>query len=444
MSDQPVFDSEVQPFLKEEGENAHEIASTTNEPVQPLSVPIPVESPCFTPGKHVSFSPLPPTPNSEHGTPTISRTLSRSNSNIDNTLVAPVQLKEIFRSFLDKLMQWAVPTMDPLIKQHKMTEFILVAAAITIVFTLISLTLASFYKSLDTQVSVATLKKFLDSLEAQNMSEVSLRDISEAAAGGVVRKIVKNFQLFFEWTVIVSVGFITNIISPIFGLYTTFNVGELIQDSRKKAEVEEKHKKKLFEEEVIIGWNIFLRRKDAAGNVIGMDFIIPTESQCQLPTMLRYDEKLYEKALKQVCAKYVPRNDSNCPDFMVVLDPADQIELVRAGTNTISSTQLKHAEKARLSKANPNDGENPIFIFTCEKDAPRVHTRIWLIFPSELKMLLELEKAGKISDPTFMFVHKDNWRDRIRALLAWAHAEFDENGKRVGGNRLYKSEIMWI
>jgi hypothetical protein len=133
--------------------------------------------------------------------------------------------------------------------------------------------------------------------------------------------------------------------------------------------------------------------------VIGLDFIIPTESQCQFQTILPDDKILIVKIKKKVNSPYAPQNDPLCPDFMLALDSSlDQIELVRAGTNTISSTQLKHAEKARLSKANPNDGENPIFVFTCEKDTPRVQIRIWLIFPSELKMLLELEKAEKIND----------------------------------------------
>jgi hypothetical protein len=68
-------------------------------------------------------------------------------------------------------------------------------------------------------------------LEAQNMSEVSLRDISEAAAGGVLRRIVKNLMLFFEWTVVLPVKFITNIVSLVLAFYTAVYVRELIQES---------------------------------------------------------------------------------------------------------------------------------------------------------------------------------------------------------------------
>lgn len=258
-------------------------------------------------------------------------------------------------------------------------------------------------------------------------------------------KILKNWWENATSVIEILFTIYSYFIGPIFAVWTTLNVGELLRENKDKEEEEKKHKEKNFKSTVILGWNIFKRIINPTTNALeGLELTIPTEAVFYLVDMLKYDPKLHQKVLDNLDEPGTEKGDPTCPDFMVCLkEKTDQLDFVRTLSNLISSTYLKHSTKARLAKENPDDEENPIFCVTCEKEpgVPTLATRIWLIYPSELKMLQKYR--NRINDKTFFRVHKENWRIRIKNLLLWADAEFDEvTGKRVP--RPYNSEIIFL
>jgi hypothetical protein len=205
---------------------------------------------------------------------------------------------------------------------------------------------------------------------------------------------------------------------------------QFFSDKRPKQQELEIPKEARYPETVILGWNLFERIYDENGNLIGMDFTIPTEDVFSLNDIVSFDPVLSAKLSDKATAPYLARNSIDYPDFAIGMDTKDeQIQVNRGAGNKISSVFLKFASQAKSFKADPKLKENPIYILTCEKTSstqkiPTEHSRIWLIYPSELRMLLQYEKEINDEKSTFFKFGRPNWRLRIQNLLLWAKAEF--------------------
>ena len=205
---------------------------------------------------------------------------------------------------------------------------------------------------------------------------------------------------------------------------------QFFSDKRPKQQELEIPKEARYPETVILGWNLFERIYDENGNLIGMDFTIPTEDVFPLNDIVSFDPVLSAKLSDKATAPYLARNSIDYPDFAIGMDTKDeQIQVNRGAGNKISSVFLKFASQAKSFKADPKLKENPIYILTCEKTSstqkiPTEHSRIWLIYPSELRMLLQYEKEINDEKSTFFKFGRPSWRLRLQNLLLWAKAEF--------------------
>jgi hypothetical protein len=321
----------------------------------------------------------------------------------------------------------------------------------------------------DTEMKTITkqaLQDYIKQLEQNNLQETTVHDLMKGTVAFHLPAIFylqfwinlpwncfswtwAAFQHWFMWLIaVISVCYIY-LIGPLITLFTNFGIRELIRENQERKKREADHENKSFPETIILGWNFFKRIFDANNNLTGIEFTIPTEACFYFADILRYDTELLEKVTNKVRAKPPPVGtvpDPLCPDYMVTLEiPKDQFDLSRTLDNLVSSTHLKFAEKARKLKADQsNPEEDPIYVITCEKNPkiPVQSTRIWLILPSELKILKNYRE--EIAARTFFILPKDkqNWWIRLDALLQWADAEFDESGNRV--KRKYISNAICI
>jgi hypothetical protein len=312
------------------------------------------------------------------------------------------------------------------------------------------------------RLSVQAMKKFMITLEEKSISEITVQDLlKEALPNHLPISFYFKYYLMLPFHLLSSMSslfylFLTYLISlvcyiytgltshPVVSLITSIGIREMIKENQEKNEREKNHENKTFLAKVNLGWNFLERIVDPeTKEVSGMYFSIRSEAEYKWADILHHDQVMLKKVLDTINNMPLPddanfKDDELCPPYMVTLDEKKhQIGLSKDLSNLVSCANLKYATKAhQLRQLDPRRSsdkpEDPIFVVTYEKDPkiPLQQTRIWLMVPSELKVLLKYEK--EILEKRFFVIPEDrqNWWIRLEALLKWAKAEFDEDGNR--------------
>ncbi len=207
-----------------------------------------------------------------------------------------------------------------------------------------------------------------------------------------------------------------------------------ITQNRRREERKKTNEKEKFIRSCVVGWNIFERFIDPVTEKERYRLMMPTETTFIFEDLLKDDYLLYEKVTNQLIEADLPLSSNqnpNCPDFFVVLPSFhDQRHLIQRiwmlVNETVKSSQF--IAFAQRRKSDPHVFEQALFVVTCEKEANEQvrYPRVWIIFPSELKMLLNYS-LDEIEDKNgYFIVEKDHWRVRLKNLYLWAKAEFEE------------------
>jgi hypothetical protein len=165
----------------------------------------------------------------------------------------------------------------------------------------------------------------------------------------------------------------------------------------------------------LIGWNIFIKENGR------FHLKIPTEDTFQLSEMFSDDRFRYQSVLNEIL---------NTKDFIVeIRDNNLKAETVRRARNMISKAvkSSRWPKYAHLKKnRNRNEVEKALFLLTYEQDANVKSTRIWLIFPEELRMLLQYKDYDEDRLEKVFVLGQKLWILRIQNLIKWAVRHFEE------------------
>jgi len=202
------------------------------------------------------------------------------------------------------------------------------------------------------------------------------------------------------------------------------------------------HKKRNYEDSVIVSWNCF---KHLPGGKVQL--MMPTEETFSLTKMLSDDKKLLRKV---EAARKVATPDY--PEFFLILkDNNDNQEFLRKLVNYVSSSIRssawpKYAASLLPPRKSPSDKKPTALllpVFEKDKGLKAYHTRAWLIFSTELEWLKDFTNE-QIDDPHGTFqVTEEHHRIRIKALRDWA-AEYEFNPERIKPTGEDKSKILFL
>jgi len=311
-------------------------------------------------------------------------------------------------------------------------------------------------------ITLKALKEYIKHAKEAGTEEITFIDLYEKAAPKRpfrFRDIFSYFNIssfFLQWnknifsslfswftlifTIVTGIWTSLEVVQPFLNLWTTLNVGVLIDENKRREERERNHEQKKFVQTCIVGWNIFERFTDPLTNEERCSLIMPTETSFDLEEFLKDDNILFQKVNQIIEAEppAILNANPNCPDFFVVLPSSkDHMDFVRRISNRVSETVKSSQFPAFAHRRTRNaKAEQALFVVTCEKEAGVQvrHTRVWIIFPSELKMLLNYSWE-EINDPNgYFYVERPHWRIRVKNLYLWAKAEYEEvevNGEKV-------------
>jgi hypothetical protein len=165
----------------------------------------------------------------------------------------------------------------------------------------------------------------------------------------------------------------------------------------------------------LIGWNIFIEENGR------FRLKIPTEETFQLYDMFSDDRFRYQSVLNEIL---------NTKDFIVeIRNKKLKGETVRRARNMISKAvkSSRWPKFAHLKKnSNRTEVEKALFLLTYEKDAPVKLTRLWIIFPEELRMLLQYKDYDEDQLRQVFILEEKHWLLRIQNLIQWAVRHFEE------------------
>jgi hypothetical protein len=320
------------------------------------------------------------------------------------------------------------------------------------IVTFLTSNLISKEITLDRNVSLIKLKSFIENMEKQNLQEVTIKQLLKSTISTSFNELIKNYW----WSLTdlyrcIVVSFIFNIgpfcykvyengIGPLITICTTLNIYELFKEHRKKQLLEEKNKNKCYRETVLCGWNQLERIYDKNNNnqLKSVDFSLPTEDSFELKDFIGFDPLILEKLTQNVESPHKKSIDPSFPDFAIKLDDSqDTIQVCKSLGNKLSSVSMKYAQQARLFKADPTVKEKVLFIMTCEKSngkdlLPTEHTRVWLMFESELKWLVDND-SKPVEQKIPVTFERPNWEIRINNLLKWGKAHFQHKPSYIQG-----------
>jgi hypothetical protein len=193
------------------------------------------------------------------------------------------------------------------------------------------------------------------------------------------------------------------------------------------------------EEIAIISWNIFhhdyLNPKNGNKPAIRLEMI--SEGSISLNDILAHDPDLFDKVMDACDA-------TTFDSCFLELQPTDSYNFQRILVTSVSqllapSNWPKYAMQSRTERLATDT--NLLMVVTCEKNTAYKHTRVWIIFPSELQMLLgktyeEIKLPDDHKDCVFS-VGEEHMRERITNLKTWAHAYFDTDKSKSKKNKHY-------
>jgi hypothetical protein len=178
------------------------------------------------------------------------------------------------------------------------------------------------------------------------------------------------------------------------------------------------HFRRDYPKTALIGWNIFIDEPHTHRRRL----FIPTEDFFSLEDLFADDHYLYSQVLNDVL---------NTHDFIVEFsDNHRKDETMRRVKNMISKAvkSSQWPKYAHLHKNyNRNDIEKALILLTYERDAPVKMTRIWLIFPEELRMLLQYQHCSDDELRKAFHLEMDHWILRIKHLIHWAQRHYIDN-----------------
>jgi hypothetical protein len=225
--------------------------------------------------------------------------------------------------------------------------------------------------------------------------------------------IFKNIKQFMDIK-----GIIIKIIGQTFVQFIAFGLFRYFKEQWK-------HHFRDYQDTNIIGWNIFEHNKSTNK----VKFFMPSEETFSLSDLMHDDPVLHDKVM-DAARTITP----NYPSFMIINEIDVQSEFMRRLRNKVSES-IKGSlwPEFALSKIQDKKCKNEpvLMLATCEKDEGVVThtTRTWLIFPSELRWLLQFTEE-EINDPNGIFeVEQPHWRIRILNLRKWAQAQYVDNEK---------------
>eukprot|EP00599_Poterioochromonas_sp_BG-1_P017540 CAMPEP_0173166542 /NCGR_PEP_ID=MMETSP1105-20130129/22078_1 /TAXON_ID=2985 /ORGANISM="Ochromonas sp., Strain BG-1" /LENGTH=567 /DNA_ID=CAMNT_0014087809 /DNA_START=860 /DNA_END=2564 /DNA_ORIENTATION=+ len=320
-------------------------------------------------------------------------------------------------------------------------------------------------------VTLDALTDTIQHAKALGVKEITFLDLYEKTGfNGLNRSFFRRphmvkptnafYSFLFSWnffaSCFISIGtFITgfwrlfDVFQPFFQLCTALNVWILLTKNRRREKRKTTNEKEKFIRSCVVGWNIFERFIDPDTMKERARLIMPTETTFIFEDLLKDSCLLYESLTNQMIEADLPLSSNQnpgCPDFFVVLPSVqDQMDLVRRiwmlVNETVKTSQF--IAFAQRRKSNPHVFEQALFVVTCEKEANEQvrYPRVWIIFPSELKMLLNYS-LDEIEDKNgYFFVEKDHWRVRLQNLYLWAKAEFEEV-MNENGTKEYKRKAF--
>jgi hypothetical protein len=128
----------------------------------------------------------------------------------------------------------------------------------------------------------------------------------------------------------------------------------------------------------VFGWNIFIQENGL------FRLKIPTEDTFQLSDLFVDDKILYHSVLNEIL---------NTKDFNVSFSSAELTEETSRRSINMISKAVKSSQWPKyahlMKNSSPKVIEKALVLLTYERDAPVKSTRIWLIYPGELQMLLQ-------------------------------------------------------
>lgn len=195
---------------------------------------------------------------------------------------------------------------------------------------------------------------------------------------------------------------------------------------------------KKYENTMLVSWNIFVHNDPKKVNKNGRSQIslkLINEGALQLDQILNHDPLLLENVIDAA-------RDSMENVFVVCENPEDQHNYMRSLITSVSQLLASSnwpVYAMHHVKDQTKTTENVLLISTCEKEGTKfTHTRAFLVFPSELKILLDysLEEIWRDNEhPDCIFnVIAPTHRVRIVNLRRWAEIYFgaDEiNNKKM-------------
>eukprot|EP01040_Poterioochromonas_malhamensis_P002304 gene2304-2449_t len=318
-----------------------------------------------------------------------------------------------------------------------------------------------------TVISLKTLKEFRIKAREAGLTEITFDELYhqvEKSRSYLITFFVVRFFRFLSsslqviWEYTKDIGFtsfwLAAALWSLFDMYlniqNTISVTFLVEENKRREEHEKQtnFQNRVYLDQLIIGWNVFESLLDGR-----FKFTIPTEKVIHFTELLKYDEILCERILQTINEPYIPNPtpDPNCPPYMVVpLDTGVHSQFLQKVSNCISENLKSSNYPAWAFRRNPDHPkyEDAIFVITCEKgpNIPTQHTRVWIIFPSQLKLLLKYtdEEIDDKNGPFVVPEDKQNWRIRIKNLRLWALAEFDsQTGERKKATP-YKTQVIQL
>jgi hypothetical protein len=192
--------------------------------------------------------------------------------------------------------------------------------------------------------------------------------------------IFKNIKQFMDIK-----GIIIKIIGQTFVQFIAFGLFRYFKEQWK-------HHFRDYQDTNIIGWNIFEHNKSTNK----VKFFMPSEETFSLSDLMHDDPVLHDKVM-DAARTITP----NYPSFMIINEKeSDQNEFMRRLRNKVSES-IKGSlwPEFALSKIQDKKCKNePVLMLgTCEKDEGVIThtTRTWLIFPSELRWLLQFTEGNQ-------------------------------------------------
>lgn len=214
-----------------------------------------------------------------------------------------------------------------------------------------------------------------------------------------------------------------------------------------------RHSFRIYDDSCVIGWSCLMDVGQSSGSG-AMRLIMPSEEIFSMRDLLQDDDVLYEAfedAIDRQC------NEGGLPDFMVVLkDPSASKELTRRISNRVSQS-IKGSQwpayahsLSHYCEEEEGGAQLPLMLLNCEKDSITNISRVWLVFPSELRLLLrftEEELLRPVSEGGLFHVSEEHHRKRLVNLRKWAMVEFggQTDGKRISSaGNIHGSREIWL